>query len=250
MPSGTSSFLPEGRFAFDALHDGRHTFRVESSSHLPSAPVSVEVSGPSGDRRLDVRLKKGKTIPLQVRDADGRALARALVIDDCAAVSGRRGLLTDESGMLALPSTGGRHNLCVVAPQGSFALTDIVAPDDAQTAPVQITVPAPAVTMRISAKTTSGLPVAQLGLLLVYNGRVVPLRVFYALAELQRRSSRTDDRGELLLPGMPAGHYDLFVYSSDEEAISLTMDRRGRAPVYSGYLAPGDAALEVTIEAR
>jgi hypothetical protein len=243
----------EGRFAFDALHDGRHTFRIESTSHLPAAPVSVNVTGPSGDRSLEFRLKKGKTIPLQVRDADGRALAAALVIDDCAAVPGRRGFQTDESGMLALPSAGGRHNLCVVPLQGSFALADVAAPDTAQTTPpvpVQITVPAPAVTMRIAAKTTSGLPVAQLGLLFVYNGRVVPLRVVGALAELQRRSRRTDDRGELLLAGMPAGHYDLFVYTSDEEAFSLAMDRRGIAAVYSGYLAPGDAALEVTIDAK
>lgn len=243
----------DGRFAFDALHDGSHSFRVESSSHLPAAPISVNIVGPSGDRRLDFRLKKGKTIPLQVRDADGRALAGALVMDDCAAVAGRRGFRTDERGMLALPSTGGRHNLCVVALQGSFALTEVAAPDDAQTtppAPVQITVPAPAVTMRITAKTTSGLPVAQLGLLLVHNGRVVPLRVVRALAELQRRSSRTDDRGELLLAGMPAGHYDLFVYTTDEEALSLATDRRATAPVYSGYLAPGDAALELAIEAR
>lgn len=243
----------DGRFAFDALHDGSHSFRVDSSSHVPAAPISADIVGPSGDRRLDFRLKKGKTIPLQVRDADGRALAGALVMDDCAAVAGRRAFRTDERGMLALPSTGGRHNLCVVALHGSFALTEVAAPDDAQTtpqAPVQITVPAPAVTMRIAAKTTSGLPVAQLGLLLVHNGRVVPLPVVHVLAELQRRSSRTDDRGELLLPGMPAGHYDLFVYSSDEDAIALTMDRRGHAPVYSGYLAPGDAALEVTIEAR
>ncbi|MEA2464669.1 MAG: CarboxypepD reg-like domain [Acidobacteriota bacterium] len=244
----------EGRFAFDALHDGRHTFRVDSRSHLPVAPVSVDVMGPSGDQRLDFRLKKGKTIPLQVRDADGRPVAAALVIDNCPAAVGRRGFRTDESGMLALPSGGGRHSLCVVALQGSFALTDVASPDDKQTAmppaAVQITVPAPAVAMRIAAKTTSGLPVAQLGLLLVYNGRVVPLPVLHALAELQRRSTRTDDRGELLLAGMPAGHYDLFVYTTDEEAFSLATDRRGIAPVYSGYLAPGDAALEVTIEAR
>jgi hypothetical protein len=142
----------------------------------------------------------------------------------------------------------------VVPLQGSFAVMDVAAPDDAQTAtprpPVQITVPLPAVTMRIAAKTTTGLPVAHLGLLLVYNGRVVPQRVVHTLAELQRRSSRTDDRGELLLAGMPAGHYDLFVYTSDEEAASLAADRRGAAPVYSGYLAPGDAALEVSIEPR
>jgi hypothetical protein len=250
----TRSTDRDGRFAFDALHDGSHTFRVDSRTHLPAAPVSVNVMGASGDQRLDFRLKKGKTIPLQVRDADGRALAAAVVIDGCAAASGRRGFRTDEGGMLALPSAGGRHSLCVLPMQGSFALMDVAAPDDAQTPtpqpPVQIRVPAPAVTMRVAAKTTSGLPVAQLGLLFVYNGRVVPPVVVRTLAELQRRPSRTDDRGELLLAGMPVGHYDIFVYTTDEEADSLAMDRGQTAPVYSGYLAPGDAALEVAIEAR
>jgi hypothetical protein len=244
----------DGRFAFDALHDGSHTFRVDSKSHLPAAPISVDVMGASDDRRLDFRLRKGKTIPLQVRDADGRALAAALVIDGCMAASGRRGFRTDEGGMLALPSAGGRHNLCVLPMQGSFALVDVAAPEDVQAAtpqpPVQIRVPAPAVTVRVAAKTTAGLPVAQLGLLFVYNGRVVPPTVVQALAELQRRPTRTDDRGELLLAGMPAGQYDIFVYTTDEEAAAMTIDRGGIEPVYSGYLAPGDAALEVVIEAK
>jgi hypothetical protein len=74
--------------------------------------------------------------------------------------------------------------------------------------------------------------------------------VVHALAEFQRRSPRTDDRGELLLAGMPAGQYDIFVYTTDEEAFSMMIDRRGIEPVYSGYLAPGDAALEVTIERK
>ena len=156
--------------------------------------------------------------------------------------------------MLALPSAGGQHSLCVLPMQGSFALVDVEAPEDAQAAtpqsPVQIRVPAPAVTVRVAAKTTAGLPVAQLGLLFVYNGRVVPPTVVHTLAELQRRPPRTDDRGELLLAGMPSGQYEIFVYTTDEEAFSMTLDRRGIEPVYSGYLAPGDAALEVTIEAR
>jgi hypothetical protein len=138
--------------------------------------------------------------------------------------------------------------------QGSFALLDVTSPDDAQSAtpqaPVQIRVPAPAVTMRVVAKTTSGLPVAQLGVLFVYNGRVVPPAAVRTLAELQRRPSRTDDRGELLLTGMPAGHYELFVFTSDEEADSLSAQPRRTAPVYSGYVAPGEALLEITIESN
>jgi hypothetical protein len=104
--------------------------------------------------------------------------------------------------------------------------------------------------MRISAKTAGGVPVAQLGLLLVHNGRVVPPVAVQTIAELQRRFGRTDQRGELLLAGMPAGHYEFFVYTTDEEAVSIATDRRNATAVYSGYLAPGEAALDLTIEAR
>ncbi|HEX8618894.1 MAG TPA: carboxypeptidase regulatory-like domain-containing protein [Thermoanaerobaculia bacterium] len=244
----------DGRYAFDALHDGDHTFRVVSNDHLPAAPATVNVTGPTGERRLDFRLKKGKTIALQVRDAEGRALAAAIVIDGCAAASGRRGFRTDKDGMLALPSAGGRHSVCVLPMQGSFAVTDVAAPNDAQSAtpqpPVQILVPAPAVTMRVVAKTTAGLAVAQLGVLFVYNGRVVPPPVVRTLAELQRRSHRTDARGELLLTGMPAGHYELFVFGGDEEADALAAQQRRTGAVYSGYVAPGEAVLEILIEGR
>lgn len=240
----------DGRFSFDALHDGTHTFRVDSPSYLPSEPLSVTIGGVAADQNLEFHLKKGKTIPIEVRDGDGRAAAAAVVIDGCAPASVWRGFRTGTDGSLALPSTGGRHRLCVLPMQGSFALAEIDAPKETSPAPVQIRVPLPQVTMRISAKTTSGLPVAQLGVLLVHNGRVVPPVVVYTIAELQRRFSRTDHRGELLLAGMPAGHYELFVYANDQEAESLAANRRRASPVYSGYLAPGEAALDVTIEER
>jgi hypothetical protein len=138
--------------------------------------------------------------------------------------------------------------------QGSFASLDVDTPNTAADAPrpspVQVRVPAPIVTIRVTAKTTGGLPVAQLGLLLVHNGRVVPPVAVRALAELQRRSSRTDERGEFLLAGMPVGHYEIFAYTSDEEADSLAADRRRVAALYSGYLAPGESVLDVAIEPR
>jgi hypothetical protein len=156
--------------------------------------------------------------------------------------------------MLALPSTGAAHNLCVLPMQGSFALVDVPAREEAQRAtpqpPLQIRVPAPAVAMRVLVKTTSGLPVAQLGLLLVHDGRVVPPTVVDTLAELQRRPRRTDDRGEFLLSGLPAGNYDLYVFTNEEEAFAIAADRRRVAPVYSGYLAPGEALLEIAIERK
>lgn len=240
----------DGRFSFDALHDGTHTFRVDSPSHLPPEPVSVTIGGTAADQNLEFRLKKAKTIPIEVRDGDGRASAAAVVIDGCAPRLPPRGFRTGADGSLALPSAGGRHHLCVLPMQGSFALAEIDAPKEASPVPVQIRVPPPQVTMRISARTTGGLPVAQLGVLLVHNGRPVPPVVVNTIAELQRRFSRTDHRGELLLAGMPAGQYELFVYANDEEAESLAANRRNASPVYSGYLAPGEAALDITIEER
>jgi hypothetical protein len=43
----------DGRFSFDALHEGSHTFRVDATSHLPAEPVSVNVTGGSGEQRVD-----------------------------------------------------------------------------------------------------------------------------------------------------------------------------------------------------
>ena len=242
----------DGHFSFQALTEGTHVFRVDSKLHLPSERRSLVLTGSSEEHQIEFRLRKGQAIPLEVRDSEGRPMAFAVVIDGCIPGASSRGFKTDEQGALALPSSGEHHSLCVVPMQGSFALAEVDdRPDDpASLQSVPIRVPAPLATIRVSARTTGGLPVAQLGLLLIHNGRVVPPAVMETLSELQRRSSRTDNHGELLLAGMPVGQYEILVYVTDEEAITLAMDRRNVAPVYRGFVGPGESMLDLVIEPR
>ncbi len=241
----------DGRFRYDALDEGRHSFRVDSGAHLPSQPQLVDfVAAASGERNLEFRLDKGKAIPLEVRNADGGPAASAVVLDGCTTGSAFRSFRTDDHGVLALPSAGGRHSLCIVPLQGSFALAEIDPSKVVDQAPLQIRVPAPLVTVRITAKLANGVPVAHLAFLLAYNGQVVPPVVLAALAELQGRPHRTDDRGELMLTGIPAGHYEIWAYTSDEEAVPIAADRRSREPVYVGPISPGESTLQLVIERK
>ena len=104
-------------------------------------------------------------------------------------------------------------------------------------------------TIRISAKTSDGVAVAGLLFLVVYNGQVVPPTVLDTLASLQHRPRRTNDRGELMLTAMPAGQYEIWPYTSDEEAVSIAAGRSGE-PVFRGHIGPGESTLQITIERK
>jgi hypothetical protein len=241
----------QGRFRYDALDEGRHSFRVDSGAHLPSQPQSVDFAGLSGERNLEFRLDKGKTVPLEVRNADGAPAASAVVIDGCTIQIGTfRSFRTDEQGRLAMPAAGGRHNLCVVPMQGSFALLQVDPTQVVDQTPIQVRVPAPVTTVRVLARTPEGVPVAHLAFLLVYNGQVVPPMVPDTLADLQHRPRRTDDRGELMLTALPAGQYEIWAYTSDEEPVSIAASRPSGEPVYRGVIGPGESTLELVIERR
>jgi hypothetical protein len=242
----------QGRFRYDALDDGRHSFRVDSGAHLPSQPQSVDFAGgASGERNLEFRLDKGKAVPLEVRNADGAPAASAIVIDGCTIQSDAfRFFRTDDQGRLALPTAGGRHSLCVVPVQGSFALVQVDPTQIVDQAPIQVRVPAPLVTVRVRARTPEGVPVAHLAFLLVYNGQVVPPMVPNTLADLQHRPRRTDDRGELMWTAMPAGQYEIWAYTSDEEAVSIAAGRLSGEPVYRGPIGPGESTLDLVIERK
>lgn len=241
----------QGLFVYDALQRGRHSFRVESNSHLPSERMAVDIAESSEDRHLEFRLEKGRVVDLEIRNADGAAAATAIVIDGCTTGSADfRAFRTDDQGRLAWPSVGGRHNLCIVPLQGSFALAEIDLSRMVDQTPVQVRVPAPLVTIRITARTSEGAAVSGLLFLVVYNGQVVPPLVLDTLASLQHRPRRTDDRGELMLTAMPSGQYEIWPYTSDEEAASMAAGRRSGEPVYRGLVRPGESTLELVIERK
>ena len=111
-------------------------------------------------------------------------------------------------GLVTIPvAEKGQKTIYVLPAQASFAVAQI---DGTQTASgVRVVVPDGVATLHVRAKTTDDVPLAGVGLILRYAGTELPSSVLASLAFQRQLYSPTDTSGELRLPALPAGAYEI-----------------------------------------
>jgi hypothetical protein len=209
----------EGRFDFFGMKEGEHTVRVFSPRHIEPEPVTFTFDRKTHLRELDVRLDRGRTLPLVVVDPNDDPILEATVL----AVAGgklRARAKTDEDGRTSVAVPEGEEAMLFVIPsEGGFAVVHVKKEQTAGRIPVRVAAPVSSLT--IHARTVDDQAMPPLTLLMRYNGDLVPPEVARELATIQGLTLTTDAYSTAHLQNIPSGDYEFWPYRTDEEAASI-----------------------------
>lgn len=211
----------DGRFTFDAVHDGSHEMNVEHDAYLTAENIQVVVDEASGVYPQEIRLRsRSDGRPLSVVDERGAPLPEALVI-----LGDRNGLreiaYTGADGRCVVPLGPEDSGTIFVIPRsGSFAFNRIPAQrgDDAL---IAMRVRAGAATINVEARDAAGKPLANVLVVPRVNGMLLPLDLIDAFIRMQGVSLMTDATGRARLSGMPPGVYELWAVTGQDQIRAL-----------------------------
>jgi hypothetical protein len=205
-----------GRFRFTAVDPGRQGIVVIAGGYLQAEPLVFDLTRADVETKVSVILERGFARRVEVRGADGAPLAGALV----ACVTGeavRSTATTDPEGRVLLGTPAGKATLFVIPKDGSFAIRRIRADEEV----VRVDVPAAAASLELATMTTDRKPVAEIAVLLRYNGELLPPAVAREIEKQQKVRFRTGEDGRVLLAAVPRGVYEIWPYRTEREADSL-----------------------------
>jgi hypothetical protein len=201
-----------GHFVLFGALRGEYEFHVAAPEYaIPEHSVSVVVDDESKESRVEIPLKReqGRMVVF-VDAATGGPVAEAAVIElrpDGRGVG--RMLTTDDTGRVHVGVQGKETRTVYVLPvSGSIGVAHIVPGDD----PLRIEVPPPSSTIHIKTEMQDGSPVKACRVLLRINGEIIPATVMSLFGSIHRIPSDSGSDGDLSLPGMPAGLYELWPY--------------------------------------
>lgn len=198
----------DGTYEYPGAGDGHYVVSASAPAYLPSERVELQAREGDGDLHVDLPLLRGVQVPVTVVDTRGAPVAGANVVTDftpAGAVSGIR--RTDAEGHVTIPvAEKGRKTIYILPAKASFAVAQI---DGRQSAGVRVVVPDGVATLHIRAKTSDDEPLAGVGLILRHAGTDLPSGVLSSLAVQRQLRLSTDTAGELRLPALPAGAYEI-----------------------------------------
>lgn len=206
----------DGSYEFRGIATGRHSVGVNAPSYLMIDEVPVQIAERADERR-DFTLQRGVGRHIEVITAQGSAAQRAIVV--CATGAAvRASAITDASGHADLAMPADEAAVIYVFPtEGSLAVRRI---EPAAAAAVKIIVPPGTSSLRLATLTTTDEPVANMSLLMRYDGEIVPPDVIQ-FAKRTGVTLRSDDEGVIALRNIPAGMYEFWPYRTPDEARAL-----------------------------
>jgi hypothetical protein len=203
-----------GLYAINGATDGDHTLIVKAKDFCVSDPVEVHLAESDDSRTVDFALVPGVNIDLTVVDRAGAAVAEAMIVDDVTpdGMNSRRLLVTDRAGRVRVPvASGSQKKIYALPPNGSLASILL----DSRSGDLKMVVPDGGSTLHIRALLDSGAPISGLEPRIRINGEPIPPAVLRIYARRRGVALMTDASGEITIPRMPAGMYE------------LTLDKRG-----------------------
>lgn len=216
----------EGVFRFSPVAYGEHVLKAAAKGH-PPVTVTYSFLEPEQHRDLRVMLDEAKPVRVSVLNSQGAPVANARAIDFSGMLKRGSGT-TDASGFVSvLVSEGEARDVFVIPRDGSFGVTQLRSDVD------EATVRIPDGTSRIVLRTESEshAPLANVSVVIRYNGRVLPFEVMQALAREQGNRTRSGADGRIVFDHMPPGVYEFWPVGSAAELVSLSTGVGPQAPV-------------------
>ncbi|HEX8251564.1 MAG TPA: carboxypeptidase regulatory-like domain-containing protein [Thermoanaerobaculia bacterium] len=205
----TIAVKEDGTFVYPGAGDGQYTISALAKDYLASERVQLQARESDGDLTVDLPLVRGVQVRVAVVDPQGVPIARALVLTEFTPEgSVSRMTRTDADGVatVAVPEKGER-TIYVVPADASFAVATVTGRDAASG--VRIVVPAGVATLRIRTTSTDDQPLPGISVNLRHAGRLIPNGVLSSMAQARKLALATDAAGELTIPVLPAGDYEL-----------------------------------------
>jgi hypothetical protein len=241
-----------GKFAFDGVDAGSgHRVHVVASGYLVSEPLNVTVDADRPVVPVHLVMSSGYARDVVVRWRDGSPVEAATVL--CvggSTIRSRSYTENDGRGTVATPLDTASV-LYVIPREGSIAVYHLPkAAEETSAAPVTITVPPPAASLRVATLTTTGAPLGDVSLLLRLNGEIIPPEV---AKELERQNGvrlQTAEDGQALLEHIPVGTYELWPYRGDAELAAWMETVSVMAAPISVKVVAGENTAQVRFRAR
>ncbi len=231
----------EGHFRFFPVPYGKHRLRTAGVRYSQSE-MNYLFLEPEQDRDIAVRLDRAATVAVTVLNHLGAPIALAQVIRFKDRV--RMQAHTDSSGKIDVPVPEDRAVEVYVVPRdGSFGIATLNA--DRKETVIRIADGIARIVVR--AETEEGAPIPNVALLTRYNGRVIPVEVFDAIAGTRGGRIGSDREGRLILARMPVGLYEFWPVGSEAELRALEAGVGPEARVKMA-VTPGENVAIMTFE--
>lgn len=199
----------DGTFDISGVGEGTYTLSARAPAYLAGDKITLTVSKRDGDRELDLPLERGITIPITVVDTNGEPVRDATVAADFTPDGSKikRLFFTDANGRVLVPMTEKSSKTVFIIPRsGSLAIARITSEDPNG---AKLIVPDPVVTLTLRTRNSSdeGVPLVQYGIR--YQGQNLPRALLQSLARARSFALITGTSGDVSIPLMPAGRYDI-----------------------------------------
>jgi hypothetical protein len=209
-----------GRFAFDHIRGGDQVVSATAADYLPSQPVSFRLLPTDAGRRVDLAVKRGGVLRLQVVDGRNVPLPAATVFEtlDNRLLSVVR---TSASGEAEVRMPANASVVLIVVPDaGSFAIRRLGSADR-EAGSARVVVPDPAASLELRTETSDHAPVRDVHFLVRYEGETIPFDVLMQFAQLRNLQFGTGEDGTALVSNLPPGLYELWPYAKMTEIDTL-----------------------------
>lgn len=226
----------DGHFSFAPLGKGTHVLSATAPGYL-STELRVEMET-EAEREVDLGLHPGRDVLLQVNH-QGVPVAIPLVAigTDGVGLRPERTMFGDGSGQVRLTLARGAAARVLAGSSASFAWHTI-GPE--QTERHTLNLPPGNSGLRIRVGTAEGTTEASV--FVRYQGALIPYQTWVQLLAARAAVPRTQN-GELLIPNLPSGRYEIFVFDPDvDDLTALLFSSATRAPAAVVDLTPSTVA--------
>jgi hypothetical protein len=219
VPTIRASTNGKGEFVYSAVLEGRQQLQVFMPGFLRPDPLAFELRKDERLRELDVRLERGAQRTIEVADTRGAPRTGALVI--CAdGLVIRSVAYTDFGGRAVVATAPGRASKLYVLPSdGSLAIHTLKP--DAGSDVVRVAVPSAMSSLELTTLTTDGAALPEVGLVMRYNGELIPPAVANEMHRHQGFALGTDTNGTATFRAIPLGTYEFWPYRTEDEVAAI-----------------------------
>jgi len=219
VPTVRARTNENGVFVYSAVQEGRQLLQVSMPGFLRPDPLPFELRKDERLRELDLRLERGAARAVEVADTRGAPASGALVI--CAdGLAIRSVAYTDPQGRADVATPPDRASKLYVLPnEGSLAIRALKPDADGDV--VLIAVPAATSSLELTTLTTDGTALPDIGLVMRYNGELIPPAVASEMHRYQGFELGTDANGTATFRSIPPGTYEFWPYRTQDEVASI-----------------------------
>jgi Carboxypeptidase regulatory-like domain len=223
----------DGTFEFPSVTPGEQTLSIRADGFLPST-TSFALAESDQPYSGTFHLRRGSSKAIDVLNSDGGPAANASVFDE-SGIEGER--LTDAAGRVVIQlEQGERKTLYVFPVVGSFAVVDVAASSDSDSAPVIVNVLPGNATIVVNTESDGGNVIGGVAFAFRYEGRFISMPLRLAASIRRGIPVRTGTDGVAILRNMPGGLYEVWPYFTQEEYSSIASGQ-APAPVRLGATA-------------